>query len=88
MTTGRKTRGGIRRGTYGSLGAQKHQKMYYDVNAWWREFEVGDLVYQIKDAWIEQEALSSVHRSIRHHQGVVSLSISGGGLKACLGMAS
>ena len=30
---------------------QKHQKMYYDVNAWWREFKVGDMVYQIKDAW-------------------------------------
>ena len=40
------------------------------------------------EAWIEQEALSSVHKSVRRHQGVVSLSISGGGLKACLGMAS
>ena len=50
-TTGGQTRGSMRRGTYGFLGAQKHQKMYYDVNAWWREFEVEDLVYQIKDAW-------------------------------------
>ena len=40
------------------------------------------------EAWIEQEALSSVHRSVLRHQGVVSLSISGGGLKTCLGMAS
>ena len=40
------------------------------------------------EAWIEQEALSSVHKSVHRHQGVVSLSISGGGLKACLGMAS
>ena len=32
-------------------GAQECQKMYYDVNARWREFEVGDLVYRRKDAW-------------------------------------
>ena len=40
------------------------------------------------EAWIEQEALPSVHRSVSRHQGVVSLSISGEGSKRCLGVAS
>ena len=40
------------------------------------------------EAWIEQEALPSVHRSVRRHQGVVSLFISGGESKTCLGVAS
>ena len=32
-------------------GAQRRQKLYYDVNTRLRKFEVGDLVYRRKDSW-------------------------------------
>ena len=90
-TTGRQTRGGWRRGTCKSPGVEEASE-----NVLWRQCSVervrgGRFGLPKKgclETWIEQEALSSIHRSIRRHQGVVSLSISGGGSKTCLGMAS